>query len=87
MKGHGPLAGIRVIEIAGIGPAPFCGMLLADLGADVVVVDRPAPSPDAIDLGSASILDRGKRFVHLDLKQPDSVATVLDLIEHCDALI
>ena len=87
MRDHGPLAGVRIVEIAGIGPAPFCGMLLADLGADVVVVGRPAPDPDALDLGSASILDRGKRFIQLDLKQPDGVAAVLDLIEHGDALI
>lgn len=63
MKGHGPLAGIRVIEIAGIGPAPFCGMLLADLGADVVVVDRPAPSPDALPKSIASGLGDRKSVV------------------------
>ena len=87
MKDHGPLAGIRIVEVAGIGPAPFCGMLLADLGADVVVVDRVAPVGDARDRGDASILDRGKRFVRLDLKQPDGIAAVLDLVEHADALI
>ena len=60
MKDHGPLAGVRVVEIAGIGPAPFCGMLLADLGADVVVVDRVVPNPDTIDLGRDSISNNRK---------------------------
>ena len=81
MRDHGPLAGVRIVEIAGIGPAPFCGMLLADLGADVVVVGRPAPDPDALDLGSASILDRGKRFIQLDLKQPDTIKKGLQSIQ------
>ena len=87
MSGCGPLAGIRVIEIAGIGPAPFCGMLLADLGADVVVVDRVIPNRDTIDLGREAILNRGKRFVSLDLKQSAAVEHVLDLVEHSHAII
>ena len=87
MKDHGPLAGVRVVEIAGIGPAPFCGMLLADLGADVVVVDRVVPNPDTIDLGRDSILNRGKRFMALDLKQPEGIEGVLNLVEQSHALI
>lgn len=83
----GPLAGLRVLEIAGIGPAPFCGMLLADLGADVVVVDRREPNPENIELGAAAITSRGKRSIAVDLKSPDDVATVLDLVQNCDALI
>lgn len=83
----GPLAGLRVLEIAGIGPAPFCGMLLADLGADVVVVDRREPNPENIALGAAAITSRGKRSIAADLKSPEGVATVLDLVENCDALI
>ena len=87
MKDHGPLAGVRVVEIAGIGPAPFCGMLLADLGADVVVVDRVVPNPDTIDLGRDSILNRGKRFMALDLKQPEGIEGVLNLVKQSHALI
>lgn len=83
----GPLAGLRIIEIAGIGPAPFCGMLLADLGADVVVVDRREPNPENIALGAAAITNRGKRSIAVDLKSPEGVATVLDLVENADALI
>lgn len=83
----GPLAGLRVLEIAGIGPAPFCGMLLADLGADVVTIDRLQPNPENIELGAAAITNRGKRSIALDLKSTSGVATVLDLVQNCDALI
>lgn len=86
-KRQGPLAGLRVLEIAGIGPGPFCGMLFADLGADVVVVDRLEAGPDALDLGSAQLANRGKRSVAVDLKTAEGIETVLDLIEKCDALI
>ena len=84
---QGPLAGLRVVEMAGIGPGPFCGMLLADLGADVVVVDRVQAGADGIDLGRHAISRRGKRSVAVDLKTDAGVATVLDLVQHCDALI
>lgn len=83
----GPLAGIRVLEIAGIGPAPFCGMLLADLGADVVVVDRIEPNAENVELGKFAITNRGKRSVAVDLKTAEGVETVLSLVAHCDALI
>ena len=73
----GPLAGIRVLEFESIGPAPFAGMLLADMGADVLVIDRPANT----DLG----LKRDKRSVTLDLKKDSSVA--LELASRADALI
>jgi crotonobetainyl-CoA:carnitine CoA-transferase CaiB-like acyl-CoA transferase len=76
------LKGIKIIEFAGIGPGPFCGMLLADLGADVIVIERPGGG----DL-PAAITRRGKRSVALDLKSPDSIDTVLRLIESADALI
>ncbi|MEQ9642898.1 MAG: CaiB/BaiF CoA-transferase family protein [Alphaproteobacteria bacterium] len=84
----GPLAGIKVVEIAGIGPGPFCSMLLADMGADVLRVDRTAPS----GLGIASepkydVLTRGRRSVSIDLKQPAGVETVLRLADGADALI
>jgi alpha-methylacyl-CoA racemase len=84
----GPLTGYKVIEIAGIGPGPFCAMLLADMGADVIRVDRaqsvrgPAPDGPARDVSL-----RGRRSVAIDLKHADGVATLLDLVEHADALI
>lgn len=84
---QGPLTGLKVLEIAGIGPGPFCGMLLADLGADVVVAERAETAVDALDLGDTQIANRGKRSVSVDLKTPEGVETVLALIEHCDALI
>lgn len=83
----GPLSGLRVLEIAGIGPAPFCGMMLADLGADVVIIDRVVPNSENIDLGAAAITNRGKRSVAIDLKDPEGIRTVLDLTGACDVLI
>jgi len=85
----GPLTGIRVIELAGIGPGPMCAMLLADLGADVVRIDRPVQ----VDLGVPrrsrhfDVLRRGRRSVAVDLKSPDGVETVLKMVEQADALI
>ncbi|MBP0591511.1 CoA transferase [Paraburkholderia sp. LEh10] len=86
-KRQGPLVGLKVLEIAGIGPGPFCGMLFADLGADVVVVERAESGADALDLGDVQIANRGKRSVAVDLKTPEGVDTVLRLVERCDALI
>lgn len=85
--GLGPLDGLRVLEIRGIGPLPFCGMLLADLGADVVLVERPAPQAEDLDLGRHDVLNRGKRSIALDLKHAADVATLLDLVEQCDVLL
>lgn len=87
MARGGPLAGLRVLEIAGIGPGPFCGMLLADLGADVVVAERIEPGDGRLDLGSSSIVNRGKRSIVVDLHSVQGVALVLDLVSRCDALI
>lgn len=84
----GPLEGITVVEIAGLGPAPFCGMVLADLGADVVRVDRvgggatPLPLEPRFDLHQ-----RGKRSIGIDLKHPDGRKVLLDLVSRSDALI
>ena len=83
----GPLAGLRVLEIQGIGPAPFCGMLLADLGADVVLVDRASVDAEGFDLGRHDVTHRGKRSIALDLKRADDVQTLLSLVERSDALI
>jgi alpha-methylacyl-CoA racemase len=83
-NGDGPLAGLRVIEMAGIGPGPFAAMLLADLGADVIRVDRPA---DSGGTAMTSLVNRGKRSVILDLKRPAAVEAALALITSADALI
>lgn len=87
MTSGGPLAGVRVVELAGLGPAPFAGMVLADLGADVVRVDRPPTAKQAGFGGTSDVLGRGKRSVAIDLKQPDGVELVLDLCAHADVLI
>jgi alpha-methylacyl-CoA racemase len=78
----GPLAGLRVVELGGIGPGPFCGMVLADQGADVVRIEHPGGGPVSRDL-----LLRGRRSLAVDLKAPDGAALVLDLIARSDALI
>jgi alpha-methylacyl-CoA racemase len=84
----GPLSGVRIVEIAGIGPVPYAGMLLADLGADVIRVDRMTPDP-FLSWGEPKydILARGRRSVAVDLKNPGGVETVLRLVERADALI
>lgn len=84
----GPLSGYRIIEIAGIGPGPFAAMMLADMGAEVIRVERsqavrgPAPDTPGFD-----ILQRGRRNIAIDLKNPDGVETLLRLVESADALI
>ncbi|MFF8653308.1 CaiB/BaiF CoA transferase family protein [Streptomyces huasconensis] len=83
---NGPLAGVRVVELAGIGPGPFAAMLLADLGADVVRVDRPGGAGLAID-PAYDVTNRNKRSVVIDLKAPGGAARVLDLVERADILI
>jgi alpha-methylacyl-CoA racemase len=83
---NGPLAGLRVLEVGGLGPAPFAGMLLADLGARVVRVDRPEAVGHDLTDGS-QVLQRGKRSVALDLKHPDGVAALLELARQADVLI
>lgn len=84
----GPLAGIRVVELAGIGPGPFCAMVLSDLGAEVIRVDR-AGSGTGGDTSTppADVLNRGRRSVAVDLKDPAGVEVVLDLVASADALI
>jgi alpha-methylacyl-CoA racemase len=83
MEAQGPLTGVRVIEMAGIGPGPFCAMLLADMGADLLRVDRPeGPPGDRRD-----VVLRNRRSVTLDLKRPEAKRAVLRLCENADALI
>ncbi|WP_347058621.1 CaiB/BaiF CoA-transferase family protein [Blastococcus sp. HT6-30] len=84
----GPLEGVRVVEFAGLGPGPFCGMLLADLGADVVRIDRKGARGGLVgSLGATSLLDRGKRSIALDLKDPADVAVVRALVRRSDVLL
>ncbi|KUL48363.1 carnitine dehydratase [Streptomyces sp. NRRL F-4489] len=82
----GPLAGVRVVELAGIGPGPFAAMLLADLGADVVRVDRPGGAGLGID-PARDVTNRNKRSVVVDLKRPEGVEQVLALAGRADVLI
>jgi alpha-methylacyl-CoA racemase len=82
----GPLGGIRVLELAGIGPGPFAGLMLADMGADVLRIDRPRSA--AARVGPVTdVLGRGRRSVAVDLKNPDGRDTVLRLVESADAMI
>ena len=88
MKGAGPLAGLRVIEFVGLGPGPFAGMLLADLGATVLRVDRLDDARTAKrEAPARGPLHRGKGSVAIDLKHPEGPALVLRLVERADALI
>ncbi len=80
---RGPLASLRIVEFAGLGPVPFCGMLLGDLGAQIVRIDRPG-TPDG---GPAEITSRGRRSICLDLKDAKDRATALALMTRADAII
>ncbi|MEM6439732.1 MAG: CaiB/BaiF CoA-transferase family protein [Pseudomonadota bacterium] len=79
-----PLKGVRILELAGIGPGPYAGQLLADMGAEVILIDRPRPSPVELP---AAVERRGKRSIVLDLRTPEGLETVLDLISTADGLI
>src|SRR5579884_1172410 len=84
----GVLSGYRVIELAGIGPAPMCAMLLSDMGADVVRIDRLADAGLGVQVETKySLLNRGRRSVALDLKRPEATSAVLRMVEKADALI
>jgi len=88
----GPLAGTKVIEVGGIGPAPFCGMLFADMGAEVILIERKSDSavsgpPAGDDPSKYSIVHRGKKSVAMDLKKPAAAATLLRLVADADVLI
>lgn len=80
-----PLAGLRILEMAGIGPGPFCGMMLADHGAEVIRVERPGP-PGMVDPTRDPLL-RSRRTITLDLKQPEAIIAVRRLASTCDGLI
>lgn len=84
-----PLAGIKVVEIAGIGPAPCAGMMLADMGAEVIVVDRKSSRVDPANTEATKhmFFNRGKKSIAVNLKSPEGVETVLSLIEQADVLL
>ena len=84
-QGTGPLRGVKVVEIAGIGPGPHACMILADLGADVIRIDRPEGG--FLNAGALDVLNRGRPSVALDLKNPAAAQVVLDLVEDADILI
>src|SRR5216684_3307698 len=81
-RASGPLTGIRIVEFAGIGPGPFACMMLADMGAEVVTLDRVGARKNL-----KSVAGRGRKVVELDLKDEAAIAQVLDLLGHADALI
>ena len=81
----GPLNGLRVIELQGIGPGPFCGMMLADMGAEIIRVDRAGSV--GTEARESDVLARGRKSIGVDLKNPDGVETVLKLIETADVLL
>lgn len=84
----GPLAGIKVVELGGVGAVPFCCMLLADLGADVVRIDRPAGYDGGAPVDARfNLLNRGRRSVLLDLKDPADIATARELIRRADVVV
>lgn len=83
----GPLTGLRVVELAGLGPAPHAAMVLADLGADVVRLERPAGRGLRLGDAAVDVVLRGRRSVALDLKTPEGVSAVLDLAARADVLI
>lgn len=79
----GPISGVKVLEFAGIGPGPFAAMMLSDMGADVIRIERPGekdPTSDRIDL-------RGRRTIALDLKSPAAIALCLELAESAEIVI
>ena len=84
----GPLAVVRIVELQGIGPGPFCGMMLSDMGAEVIRIDRAgnvaAQTPSSAPL---DVLARGRSSIGIDLKNPDGVEVVMKIIETADGLI
>jgi alpha-methylacyl-CoA racemase len=83
----GPLAGVKIVELAGIGPGPFAAMLLADMGAEVIRLERPPATPPAPDSVSPDVLNRGRPSVGVNLKHPEGAALALELIAQADGLL
>lgn len=80
--GQGPLSGLKIVEFGGVGPVPFCGMMLSDMGADIIRIDRP----NAPDTGKTFVTARGRRSIRLDLKQPEALEACFRLFEQADAV-
>ena len=88
MSSSGPLVGYKIVELAGIGPNPMCAMMLADMGAEIVRIDRTVDAELGIKAGAKyRVLDRGRSSVAVNLKDKRGVETVLSLIDKADALI
>ncbi|HEX7522277.1 MAG TPA: CaiB/BaiF CoA-transferase family protein [Acidimicrobiia bacterium] len=83
----GPLSEVKIVEIAGIGPGPFAAMMLSDMGADVLRVDRAQQVGTDFSALNKEVLNRGRRSIGVDLKQPEGVETVMRLVEQADALV
>src|SRR5260370_39143873 len=85
----GPLSGLRVLEVGGIGPIPFCGMILSDFGADVVRIERvsSASPPTTTSEEPGGILGRNRKVIGVDLKAPGGGEGLLSLVDHMDVLI
>ncbi len=85
-RSNGPLQGLRVVEFAGIGPGPFAAMMLADMGADVIRIDRPPAGQDSVSSAN-DFMSRGRRSLAMNLKSPEAVEVALQIIDSADALI
>ncbi len=83
MSRSGPLAGVTIVEFQGLGPGPFCAMMLADLGAEVIRIDRPGPASSV----SGDVLGRGRRSIAVDLKKPGAADLILKILAKADGLI
>ena len=85
----GPLAGIKVIEMAGLGPAPMCGMMLSDMGAEVYLIERKtaASAESTLHVSKRDMMRRGKNPIAIDLKSPVGIELVLAMVEQADVLI
>ena len=84
----GPLTGVRIIELAGIGPGPFAAMMLADMGADIIRVERAGSVRETLPENIPfDLLIRGRRSIGVDLKSPEGIEVVMRLVESADALI
>ena len=88
MNAMGPLAGYRILEFAGIGPGPFCAMMLADMGAEIIRIDRASGRTRPIDVDATlDIAARGRKSLAVDLKHPEAIAAVLRLCQRSDAVL
>lgn len=84
----GPLNGVKIVEFGGMGPPPMCGMLLADMGADILRIDRTQPSGLGLPVPPRySVMDRSRRSVAVDLKKSEGIETVMRLLEQADGII